>query len=74
MDEYERLQWELNEFYAKAHPPSPACNLSSSCVWVACMNEYERLQGELNEFYGKCLDKFLENELEAYNQAEQEKM
>ncbi|KAG2437857.1 hypothetical protein HXX76_005475 [Chlamydomonas incerta] len=48
-------------------------------VRPAYMDEYERLQGELNGLYQSYLDKFrnlefLENELEAYYQAEQEKM
>eukprot|EP00201_Polytomella_parva_P019308 CAMPEP_0175059800 /NCGR_PEP_ID=MMETSP0052_2-20121109/12633_1 /TAXON_ID=51329 ORGANISM="Polytomella parva, Strain SAG 63-3" /NCGR_SAMPLE_ID=MMETSP0052_2 /ASSEMBLY_ACC=CAM_ASM_000194 /LENGTH=349 /DNA_ID=CAMNT_0016325389 /DNA_START=50 /DNA_END=1095 /DNA_ORIENTATION=- len=48
-------------------------------VRPAYMDEYERLQIELNVLYQKYLDKFrnlefLENELEAYYQAEQEKM
>ncbi|KAG2497345.1 hypothetical protein HYH03_004506 [Edaphochlamys debaryana] len=48
-------------------------------VRPAYMDEYERLQGELNALYQRYLDKFrnlefLENELEAYYQAEQEKM
>eukprot|EP00198_Chlamydomonas_reinhardtii_P007866 XP_001697203.1 flagellar associated protein, qilin-like protein [Chlamydomonas reinhardtii] len=48
-------------------------------VRPAYMDEYERLQGELNGLYQSYLDRFrnlefLENELEAYYQAEQEKM
>ncbi|MEW5299845.1 MAG: hypothetical protein WDW38_010815 [Sanguina aurantia] len=48
-------------------------------VRPAYMDEYERLQGELNGLYGAYLDRFrnlefVENELEAYYQAEQEKM
>mmetsp|Transcript_15622 Transcript_15622/g.33866 ORF Transcript_15622/g.33866 Transcript_15622/m.33866 type:complete len:452 (-) Transcript_15622:416-1771(-) len=48
-------------------------------VRPAYMDEYERLQAELNTLYGQYLDRFrnleyLENELEAYYQAEQEKM
>ncbi|EFJ45063.1 hypothetical protein VOLCADRAFT_82453 [Volvox carteri f. nagariensis] len=48
-------------------------------VRPAYMDEYERLQGELNDLYQRYLDKFrnlefLENELETYYEAEQEKM
>ncbi|KXZ51874.1 hypothetical protein GPECTOR_11g31 [Gonium pectorale] len=48
-------------------------------VRPAYMDEYERLQGELNTLYQSYLDKFrnlefLENELEAYYIAEQDKM
>eukprot|EP00798_Chlamydomonas_sp_ICE-L_P028664 gene28664-31841_t len=50
MDEYERLQGELNDLYGKDNDSFQHALECAACLYV---DEYEHLQGELNELSGK---------------------